>query len=75
MTERNDVHTKATVVILQSSDIVEEQQNYVLPDDEIDENQLQEKNKMYEVKHKLKLTTTQRTVSLNYNNFTKPHRG
>ena len=43
MTERNDVHTKATVVILQSSDIVEEQQNYVLPDDEIDENQLQEK--------------------------------
>ena len=35
-----DIHTKASKVNIQSPGIVEEEQNYVLPDDEIDENQL-----------------------------------
>ena len=42
MTIRNDIHTKATEVNIQSSGIVEEEQIYILPDDEIDENQLWE---------------------------------
>ena len=42
MTIRNDIHTKAIEVNIQSSGIVEEEQIYFLPDDEIDENQLWE---------------------------------
>ena len=42
MTIRNDIHTKAIEVNIESSGIVEEEQIYVLPDDEIDENQLWE---------------------------------
>ena len=42
MTIRNDIHTKAIEVNIQSSGIVEEEHIYVLPDDEIDENQLWE---------------------------------
>ena len=42
MTIRNDIHTKAIEVNIQSTGIVEEEQIYVLPDDEIDENQLRE---------------------------------
>ena len=38
MTIRNDIHTKAVEVNIQSSGIVEEEQIYVLPDDEIYEN-------------------------------------
>ena len=41
-TIRNDIHTKAIEVNIQSSAIVEEEQIYVLPDDEIDKNQLWE---------------------------------
>ena len=41
-TIRNDIHTKAIEVIIQSSGIVEEEQIYVLPDNEIDQNQLWE---------------------------------
>ena len=40
LTIRNDNHTKAIEVSIQSSGIVEEEQIYVLPDDEFDENQL-----------------------------------
>ena len=36
----NDIHTKAIEANIQSSGIVEEEQIYVLPDEEIDENQL-----------------------------------
>ena len=43
LTIRNDLHTKAIEVNIQSTGIVEEEQIYVLPDDEIDENQLWEK--------------------------------
>ena len=40
MTVRNDIHTKAIEVNIQSSRIVEEEHIYILPDDELDENQL-----------------------------------
>ena len=39
---RNDIQTKTKEVNLQSSDIVEEEPIYILPDDEIDEQQLWE---------------------------------
>ena len=42
MTIRNDIHTKAIEVNIQSTGIVEEEQIYILPDEEIDENQLWE---------------------------------
>ena len=42
MSIRNDINTKAIEVNIQSTGIVEEEQIYVLPDDEIDENQLWE---------------------------------
>ena len=42
MAIRNNIHTKSIEVNIQSSGIVEEEQIYVHPDDEIDENQLQE---------------------------------
>ena len=42
MTIRNDIRTKAIEVNIQSSGIVEEERIYILPDDEIDENQLWE---------------------------------
>ena len=37
---RNDIQTKAIEVNIQSTCIVEEEQIYILPDDEIEENQL-----------------------------------
>ena len=40
MTLRNDIHTKAIEVNIQSSGIVEDEQIYILPDDDVDENQL-----------------------------------
>ena len=40
LTIRNDIHTKAIEVNIRSSGIVEEEQIYILPDDELDENQL-----------------------------------
>ena len=42
MTIRNHIHTKSIEVNIQSSGIVEQEQIYVLPDAEIDENQLWE---------------------------------
>ena len=42
MTIRNDINTKAIEVNIQSSGIVEEEQIYILPDDEFDENKLWE---------------------------------
>ena len=42
MTIRNDIHTKAIEVNIQSTGIVEEEQIYILPDDKMDENQLWE---------------------------------
>ena len=42
LTIRNDIHTKAIEVNIQSSGIAKEEQIYVLPDDEIDETQLWE---------------------------------
>ena len=45
MTIRNDIHTKAIEVNIQSSGIVEEEQIYILPDDELDENQLWQEKK------------------------------
>ena len=42
LTIRNDVHTKAIQVNIQSSGIVEEEQIYILPANEIDENKLWE---------------------------------
>ena len=49
MTLRNDIHTKAIEVNIQSSGIVEEEQIYILPDDEVDENQFwQEKHNVRE---------------------------
>ena len=44
MSIRNDIQTKTKEVNLQSSDIVVEEQIYILPDDEIDEQQLWEEN-------------------------------
>ena len=40
MSLRNDIQTKAIEVNIQSSGTVEEEQIYILPDDEVDENQL-----------------------------------
>ena len=40
MTIRNDIHTKAIEVNIQSTGIVEEEHIYILPDDEINKNQL-----------------------------------
>ena len=40
LTIRNDIHTKKIEVIIQSSGIVEEEQIYILSDDELDENQI-----------------------------------
>ena len=49
MTLRNDIHTKAIEVNIQSSGIVDEEQIYILPDDEVDETQLwQEKHNVRE---------------------------
>ena len=45
MAIRKDIHTKAIKVNIQSSGIVEEEQIYLFPDDEIDENQLWKKHK------------------------------
>ena len=42
MTIRKDIQTKTIEVNIQSSGIVEEEQIYILPDDELDENQLWE---------------------------------
>ena len=42
MSIRNDIQTKAIEVNIQSSGIVEEEQIYILPDDEFDENKLWE---------------------------------
>ena len=42
MTIRNDIHTNAIKVNIQSSGIVEEERIYILPDDEVDENQVLE---------------------------------
>ena len=42
MSIRNDIQTKAIEVKIQSSGIVEEEQIYILPDDEFDENKLWE---------------------------------
>ena len=42
MSIRNDIQTKAIEVNIQSSGIVEEEQFYILPDDEFDENKLWE---------------------------------
>ena len=42
MTIRNDIHTQAIEVNIQSSGIVEEEQIYILPDEELNENQLWE---------------------------------
>ena len=42
MSIRNDIQTKAIEVNIQSSGIVEEEQIYILPDDELDENKLWE---------------------------------
>ena len=42
MSIRNDIQTKAIEVNIQSSSIVEEEQIYILPDDEFDENKLWE---------------------------------
>ena len=52
MSNRNDIHTKAIEVNIQSSGIVEEEKIYVLPDYEIDE------NKSYGIKHKPNHTRT-----------------
>ena len=46
MTIRNDILTKAVEVNIQSSGIVEEEQIYVLPDDEIDENHFWEEKQI-----------------------------
>ena len=40
MTIRKDIHAKANEVNIQSSGIVDEEHIYILPDDELDENQL-----------------------------------
>ena len=42
MSIRNDIQTKAIEVNIQSSGIVEEEQIYILPDDEFDEDKLWE---------------------------------
>ena len=42
MSIRNDIQTKAIEVSIQSPGIVEEEPIYLLPDDELDENQLWE---------------------------------
>ena len=42
MSIRSDIQTKAIDVNIQSSGIVEEEQIYILPDDEIDENKIWE---------------------------------
>ena len=42
MSIRNDIQTKAIEINIQSSGIVEEEQIYILPDDELDENKLWE---------------------------------
>ena len=42
MTIRNDIHTKAIEVKIQSTGIVDEEQIYILPEDEIDENHIWE---------------------------------
>ena len=42
MTIRNDIHTKAIEVNIQSAGIVEKEQIFLLPENEIDENQLWE---------------------------------
>ena len=68
MTIRNDIHTKAIEVNIQSTGIVEEEQIYILPDEEIDENQLWE-----EKQNKSKPTMIQRMMSLSYKNFTNLH--
>ena len=45
MSIRSDIQTKAIEFNIQSSGIVEEEQNNILPDVEFDENKLWEKNK------------------------------
>ena len=70
---RNDIHTKAIEVNIHLSGIVEDEQ--INEDDEVDENQIWEEKQTYETNPKPKPTTSQKTMSLNYNNFTYQHQG
>ena len=70
MAIRDDIHTKAIEGNIQSSGIVEEEQIYVLPDEEIDENQLWEEKQ--NIRNQAQTEThnePENTVfELNYNN-------
>ena len=76
MSIRNDIQTRAIEVNIQSSAIVEEEQIYILPDDEFDENRLWEekqivKNQAQSETHKLTMRRT--TPSLTWSQL-KPSR-
>ena len=61
MTIRNDIHTKAIEVNIQSSGIVEEEHIYILPDVELDENQLWQE-KQNETKPKMRHTMNPKII-------------
>ena len=75
MTIRIDIHTKAVGVNIQSSSIVEEEQTYILADDEFDENQLCEEKQNVRNLAQTETTMNQKMTSPNYNKFTNPHQG
>ena len=54
MSIRNDIQTRAIEVNIQSSGIVEEEQIYILPDDEFDEKSFGKKSKLLDIRLKLK---------------------
>ena len=70
---RNDIHTKAIEVNIQSSGIVEEEQIYNLPDDAIEENQhWQEKQNVREQAQNETHNDPENDIT-QQNNFTNQH--
>ena len=65
MSIRNDIQTRAIEVNIQSSGIVEDEQIYILPDDEFDENRL------WEEKQNVKNQAQSETH--NEKNYSKPY--
>ena len=69
MAIRDDIHTKAIEVNIQSSGIVEENKFMYFQMKKLTKINYGKRNKTSEIKHKLKHITNQKTLFLNYNNF------
>ena len=75
MTIRNDIHTKAYEVNIQSTGIVDEEQIYILPEDEIDENLLWEEKQNIRNQAQTETHTEPETDVSELQQFHKPTSG